>query len=93
MILLFACILCNYFIGPVTSKVRRPLPEKTVKRVRVQAFVIIFFYLTLTYIVPESPYITVGFWVIILHTLQLITAKLIKMKGAYDYERKTCQVE
>ena len=60
---------------------------------RVQAFVIIFFYLTLTYIVPESPYITVGFWVIILHTLQLITAKLIKMKGAYDYERKTCQVE
>lgn len=93
MILLFACILCNYFIGPITSKVRRPLPEKTVKRVRMQAFVIIFFYLTLTYIVPESPYITVGFWVIILNTMQLIVAKLLKKKGVCEHERKTCQVE
>lgn len=93
MILLFACILCNYYIGPVTAAVRRPLPEKTVHRVRIQAFVIIFFYLTLTYIMPESPYITVGFWVIILHTMQLVVAKLLKMKGAWNHERKTYQVE
>ena len=93
MILLFVCILCNYYIGPVTAAVRRPLPEKTIKRVRIQAFIIIFFYLSLTYIMSESPYITVGFWVIILHTLQLIGAKLLKMKGAWNHERKTYQVE
>lgn len=93
MILLFVCILCNYYIGPVTAAVRRSLPEKTVRRVRIQAFVIIFFYLTLTYIMSESPYITVGFWIIILHTLQLIVAKILKLKGVWNHERKTYQVE
>lgn len=28
MILLFLCILCNYYIGPVTSEFRRPMAEK-----------------------------------------------------------------
>lgn len=90
MILLFLCILCNYYIGPVTSAVHRPLSEKVTKRVRLQSFIIIFFYLTLTYIVPENPYITVGFWVIILHTLQLIAAKIRKMKGEQKYEELAC---
>ena len=93
MVLLFACILCNYFIGPVTSKYRRPMSEKTIRRVQGQAFVIIFFYLILMYITPESPYITAGFWVIILHTMQLIAAKLLKMKGEKNYENQAYQME
>lgn len=93
MILLFLCILCNYYIGPVTSVVRHPLSEKIIHRVRGQAFVIIFFYLTLTYITPENPYITAGFWVIILHTTQLIAAKLLKVKGENRYESQTYQME
>lgn len=90
LILLFICMLCNYYIGPVTSKVHRPLNLNCIKRVRLQAFLIVFFYLTLTYIVPENSYITAGFWVIILHTLQLVAAKIIKKKGEY-YESKTCE--
>ena len=78
MILLFICMLVNYYIGPVTSAVRRPLQEKVIKRVRIQAFIIIFFYLTLTYILPETVYVTAGFWVVILHTLQLVAAKILK---------------
>ena len=93
MILLFACILCNYYIGPVTSKFRRPPSEKMIKRVRGQAFVIIFFYLTFTYITPENPYITAGFWVIILHTMQLVAAKLINVKGVNRHENQTYQME
>lgn len=93
MILLFACILCNYYIGPVTSEFRRPMSEKLIHRVRGQAFVIIFFYLVLMYITPENPYITAGFWVIILHTMQLIAAKLLKMKGERRYESQTYQME
>ncbi|WP_160560836.1 accessory gene regulator B family protein [Parablautia muri] len=91
LIFLFICMLGNYYIGPVTSKVHRPLNEKCTKRVKVQAFVIIFFYLTLTYIVPENPYVTVGFWVIILNTLQLVTAKILKKKGEFHYEGETCE--
>lgn len=91
MLFLFVCIFCNYFIGPVTSKVHRPLSEKTTKRVRLQSFVSIFFYLMLTFIVPESCYITTGFWVIILHTLQLAAAKILKMKGEQKHEELAYQ--
>ncbi len=90
LILLFVCMLCNYYVGPVTSVVHVPLSDRLVKRVKVQAFLIIFIYLTLTYIVPENPYITVGFWVIILHTMQLVTARILK-KGD-PYERKICEI-
>ncbi len=95
LILLFLCMLGNYYIGPVTSKVHKPLTEKVMKRVKVQAFLVIFFYLTFVYIVPENPYVTVGFWVIILNTLQLFAGKLLKMRGEKKHERKyeskTCE--
>ena len=81
MILLFICMLINHYIGPVTSAVHAPLSSKVTKRVRIQAFLIIFFYLTLTYILPESVYITAGFWVVILHTTQLIAAKILKKES------------
>lgn len=77
LILLFICMLCNYYIGPVTSAVHRPLSNECTKRVKIQAFLVIFFYLVFAYIVPENPYITCGFWVIILHTLQLTAAKIL----------------
>mgnify|MGYP002512619896 FL=1 len=91
LILLFICMLCNYFVGPVTSTVHLPLKDGLVKKVRIQAFLFIFFFITVTYIVPESPYITVGFWVIILHTLQLVAARIIK-KGE-PYEREIIEAE
>lgn len=87
LVLLFICMLCNYYIGPVTSAVHRSLSTDCKKRVKVQAFLIIFFYLTLTYIVPENPYFTCGFWVIILNTLQLLLAKAQKKEEVY-YERE-----
>lgn len=83
LILLFICMLCNYYIGPVISEVHRPLSNSCTKRVKIQAFLVIFFYLVLAYIVPESSYITCGFWVIILHTLQLTAAKLLKKEENY----------
>lgn len=80
MILLFVCIQVNYRIGPVTSDIHLPLTQKYIKKGRLNAFVIIFFFLVITYIIPENKYITACFWIIILHTLQLIIAK-IRKKG------------
>ena len=91
LILLFICMLSTYSIGPVTSTVHLPLTDGLVKRVKIRAFLFIFFFIVVTYIVPESPYITVGFWVIILHTLQLGAARIIK-KGE-PYEREIVKVE
>lgn len=86
LILLFVCMLCNYYVGPVTSTVHLPLRDGLVKRVKIQAFLFIFFFIVITYIVPENPYITVGFWVIILHTLQLVAARIIKKGDPYERE-------
>ena len=92
LVLLFICMLVNHYIGPITSAVRRPLQEHVIKRVRIQAFLIIFFYLTLTYILPETPYITAGFWVVILHTVQLIAAKILK-KGKSKIKTATDKLQ
>lgn len=92
LILLFVCMLLNYYIGPVTSAVRKPLQARVIKRVRIQAFLIIFFYLTLTYILPETPYVTAGFWVVILHTVQLIAAKILK-KGKTEIKAATDKLQ
>lgn len=86
LILLFICMLCTYYVGPVTSTVHVPLRDGLVKKVKIQAFLFIFFFIVATYIVPENPYITVGFWVIILHTLQLVTARIIKKGDPYERE-------
>lgn len=89
LILLLLCMIGSYVIGPVTSVVHVPLGDDCVKKVKVQSFLIIFFYIVISYIIPENPCITAGFWVIILNTLQLIAARILK-KGE-PYERKICE--
>jgi len=84
-------MLCTYYVGPVTSTIHVPLRDGLVKRVKIQAFLFIFFFIVVTYIVPENPYITEGFWVIILNTLQLFAARIIK-KGE-PYEREIVETE
>lgn len=80
MIALLLCILiCNY-IGPVTSKYRPKECEKRFRQCKKFVTVFIFAYSLILYIMPESSYLSVGFWVIILHSLQLIVAK-IRKKG------------
>lgn len=89
MLLLLVCLLLTYYLGPVTSSVHLPLAPKRIKEVKLQAFVVIFLFLIATYILPENPYITVCFWIICLHTIQLLAAKILK-KGVL-FHAKTQQ--
>lgn len=79
LMLLLAILIC-YIIGPITSKYRPVTPPATIKKQRHICITFIFFYSIALYIIPENPYIISGFWVIILHSLQLIAGK-IKKKG------------
>lgn len=78
LLLLPICILFNYIIGPVTSDCHLELKESLRTKGKVKALVIISIYFIVTVIVPENAFITVGFWIIILHTIQLILAKIRK---------------
>ena len=73
-------ILCSR-IPPATSKYRPPLSQPKIIICQNITTTFVFCFTILLYIFPESHYITVGFWVIILHLLQLIVAKLlVKLK-------------
>lgn len=78
LLLLLLCIILCYTIGPVLSKYRTHFPEKQLYFCRNITCLIIFVYTIFMYVIPENPYFTAGFWMIILHSLQLLVAKIIK---------------
>lgn len=80
LIALSACIGVCYLIGPIASKYRPNACRKNFKRNANLACKFIFFYALLLYIIPENNYSIVGFWVIILHSLQLLAAKIYERR-------------
>ncbi len=76
--LLLGCIITSYIIGPITSKYRPVSSIEHNKHRRNIACFFIFIYTLILYIIPENTYLTVGFWIIILHSLQLLVAKIQK---------------
>lgn len=77
--MLLCVLICNY-IGPITSKYRPKSCKERFPLFMKIANVVLFAYTLILYILPEQDYLYVGFWVVILHSLQLILAK-IKKKG------------
>lgn len=78
MTALIVCIMVSHHIGPITSKLHPVLSERVCTKLKIKICVIFFIYYILLYIMPENQYITVGFWVIILNTIQLVAAQLAK---------------
>lgn len=78
MITLLICITTTYYIGPITSVFHPVLTDLVKKKLKIKLFYIIFFYLTLLYIMPKNLCMDIGYWVIILNTLQLTVAKLCR---------------
>lgn len=80
LLLLLLCVVVCYHIGPVVSKYRAKPSQTLFTRGRNTTCTFIFIYALILYIMPANHLMNVGFWVIILHSLQLIIAK-IKKKG------------
>lgn len=89
LVVLLICCVVTYYIGPVVS-VNRPQPtsEQCQKR-KIQVFMVIFFYMIFMYILPENSYVISGFWIVVLHAVQLSFAELkarAKVKGGFEIE-------
>lgn len=82
MALLLCILICNH-IGPITSKYRPAECKKIFRKCTKLACTFIFTYTLFIYVIPENEYLLVGFWVIILHSLQLTVAKILK-KGEHS---------
>lgn len=85
--ILTLCLFITYFIGPVPSPFRPEPDSLLIKHCNNKSFFIIFFFIIIVSIFNSNriiePYLIVGFWTIILYTLQLIIAKIIR-KGVIN---------
>lgn len=83
---LLVCICVNYKIGLVVSKYHQKPDEVRKRKAGIRSFIVIFFYMAVMFILPENIYMCGGFWVIVLHTLQLFLAH-VNLKGEFLDEK------
>ncbi|MCM1262399.1 MAG: accessory gene regulator B family protein [Butyrivibrio sp.] len=77
-LILLICAVMDYMLGPNTLS-KRPAPaEDFIKKAKIQSFQVIFIVAILFFIFPDVPYLIVSFWTVVLHTVQLSIAKLLK---------------
>lgn len=67
-----------YYLSPVQAPTRPPLEERLVKRAKKRTFISIMIFLVLALIFPKSVYIGIGFWLLVLHDVQLYIANIIR---------------
>lgn len=87
--ILLLCCIVTYYIGPVISADRLQLTSVQCHRRKIQVFFVIFFYMIFMYILPESSYVVSGFWIVVLHAVQLSFAALktkVKAEGGFAFE-------
>ena len=73
-VLIIGCMIAIYLIGPVASIFRTQPEGNTKKRLVAQSLIVISIHLIL-FCMFDSIYFTVGSWIIILQSMQLIAAK------------------
>ena len=81
LLILCGCILINYQIGPITSDSRPSLAPEEIRRGKFHILVATIYDTILTAIFYETSLAPIGFWTIVLHSVQLIIAKLRKKRG------------
>ena len=80
LILLLICIIITNYIGPIVSCYRETPSGLLIQKSKKNTSIIIFIYCILVFIIPNNHYITIGFWVIILQTLQLSFAYFLRIR-------------
>ena len=78
VLILLLCIAINFQIGPVISDSRPALTSKQIKRGKFHILIATSYVTMLTALFYETPLAPIGFWTIVLHSVQLIIAKLRK---------------
>ena len=79
-LILLLCIVITLQIGPVHAKFIKNPNELLIKKSKLQVSYILTIYLVITIFLPINKYLCIGFWVILLQTIQLIIAKNKEVK-------------
>lgn len=76
LMLLAMTILISYYISPIPSPYHKELQHTQMMSYKMIVVTLIFLYFIIVFILPANRYLTIGFWVIMIHILQLIAAYL-----------------
>lgn len=85
-IIMVLCSIINFCLSPVQSATRPPLSTTELQRTKQKTFILSIYCILIILIFYNTPLASVGYWTILLHTMQLIIAKLMK-KGGEQYEK------
>lgn len=75
---LLVCAWIMYYIGPISSNREFNLNQEQLLKAHIQSFQIVLVISILLFLFPESKYLIVSFWTVVLHSIQLIITKLKK---------------
>lgn len=80
LLCLCSCLSLCITLVPITSK-KRPKPSLHVrKRCKLRTGILIFIFSTLYFLLPANLFLSTGFWAILLHTIQLLIAKITERR-------------
>lgn len=82
ILLLLLCVVINGSIGPICSASRPELPQQEIIKYRQKGALLTCYDTLLTMLFWDTHLAPVGFWTVVLHSLQLIIGNLRK-KGGY----------
>ena len=74
--LLLVCIIFSMKIGPIPSDCRHHIQNYKLSCYKINLFQILLLYCMIMLIIPDNKYLITGFWVIMIHTLQMGIAHL-----------------
>lgn len=79
---LLLCCVIIYKVGPIPSIYRKHNPHKLLLLYRYCCTFLVLLYTLCIIIIPRNQYTDIGFWVIIIHTLQLLLSlKEVRIKN------------
>lgn len=81
IIILLACSLIIFLLAPIQSASRPPLPNSEIFQCKKKAVFASLYGTILTTLFFDTYLASTGFWTIVLHTLQLVIAFLLKKRG------------
>ena len=80
---LLLCMIINVMLGPIRSASRPPLPESEIIKCKKKTLLATGFGFLLLILFYNTKFLSVGYWTILLHSVQLIIANIQKKRGEY----------
>lgn len=80
------CSLVNFGLSPIQAATRPPLPAAEQHTIKQKTFMLTVYCALIVLLFYHSPLAAVGYWTIILHSLQLLIAYFIR-KGGEKHEQ------